>query len=101
LWKRPKRLAADRIRAARSEFPSWKVFEEQTAKYKASVPAGGSGPKLRVRGGRDAWAGGSIVGLDGDVIGVDRFGASAPGPVVLEKLDLAWRCMARAKKLVK
>ncbi len=26
------------------------------------------------------------VGLDGDVLGLDRFGASAPGPTVLKEL---------------
>jgi transketolase len=42
------------------------------------------------------------VGLDGDVVGIDRFGASAPGPVVLEKLGFgAANVAARAKKLVK
>jgi transketolase len=36
------------------------------------------------------------------VIGVDRFGASAPGPVVLEKLGISVvNVAARAKKLVK
>jgi transketolase len=95
-----KRLAADRIRARVVSFPSWKVFEEQTAKYKASVlPAGV--PKLAVEAGATlGWW--KYVGLDGDVIGVDRFGASAPGPVVLEKLGFSVEnVMARAKKLVK
>jgi transketolase len=40
--------------------------------------------------------------LDGDVLGVDRFGASAPGPVVMEKLGFsAGNVATRAKKLVK
>jgi len=26
------------------------------------------------------------VGSDGEVLGLDRFGASAPGPIILEKL---------------
>jgi transketolase len=42
------------------------------------------------------------VGLDGDVIGLDRFGASAPGPKVLAELGFgADSVAARAKKLVK
>ena len=42
------------------------------------------------------------VGLDGDVIGLDRFGASAPGPIVMKELGFsAENVAARAKKLVK
>jgi transketolase len=95
-----KLLAAEGIRARVVSFPSWKIFEEQTAAYKASVlPAGV--PRLAVEAGATlGWW--KYVGLDGDVIGVDRFGASAPGPVVLEKLGFsASNVAARAKKLVK
>jgi len=92
--------AAEGIRARVVSFPSWKIFEEQTAEYKASVlPAGV--PKLAVEAGATlGWW--KYVGLDGDVIGVDRFGASAPGPVVLEKYGFsADNVAAKAKALVK
>ena len=95
-----KLLAADGIRARVVSFPSWKIFEEQTAEYKASVlPAGV--PRLAVEAGATlGWW--KYVGLDGDVIGLDRFGASAPGPIVLAKLGFgADNVAARAKKLVK
>ena len=95
-----KLLAGEGIRARVVSFPSWKIFEEQKAEYKASVlPAGV--PKLAVEAGATlGWW--KYVGLDGDVIGVDRFGASAPGPIVLEKLGFgAANVAARAKKLVK
>jgi transketolase len=93
-------LAADGIRTRVVSFPSWKIFEEQSAEYKASVlPAGV--PKLAVEAGATlGWW--KYVGLDGDVVGLDRFGASAPGPVVLEKLGFgAANVAARARKLVK
>jgi transketolase len=95
-----KLLAAEGIRARVVSFPSWKIFEEQTAEYKASVlPAGV--PKLAVEAGATlGWW--KYVGLDGDVIGVDRFGASAPGPIVLKELGFGPdNVAARAKKLVK
>jgi transketolase len=95
-----KLLAADGIRARVVSFPSWKIFEEQTAAYKASVlPAGV--PRLSVEAGAtQGWW--KYVGLDGDVIGLDRFGASAPGPKVLAELGFgAGSVAARAKKLVK
>jgi transketolase len=95
-----KLLAAEGIAARVVSFPSWKIFEEQSAQYKASVlPAGV--PKLSVEAGATlGWW--KYVGLDGDVIGLDRFGASAPGPIVLEKLGFsADNVAAHAKKLVK
>ena len=93
-------LAADGIAASVVSFPSWKIFEEQSAEYKASVlPAGV--PRLAVEAGAtQGWW--KYVGLDGDVIGLDRFGASAPGPIVLEKLGFgADNVAAKAKALVK
>jgi transketolase len=95
-----KLLAAEGIRARVVSFPSWKLFEEQTAEYKASVlPAGV--PKLAVEAGATlGWW--KYVGQDGDVVGLDRFGASAPGATVLAELGFgAENVAARAKKLVK
>ena len=92
---RPKAFAARVV-----SMPSWEIFDEQSAEYKASVlPAGV--PKLAVEAGAPlGWW--KYVGTDGDVIGLDRFGASAPGPKVLEKLGFtAANVAARAKKLVK
>ena len=95
-----KLLADEGIAARVVSFPSWKIFEEQTAEYKASVLLAGV-PKLSVEAGATlGWW--KYVGLDGDVIGLDRFGASAPGPIVLDKLGFgADSVAARAKKLVK
>ncbi len=95
-----KLLAAEGIRARVVSFPSWKLFEEQTAEYKTSVlPAGV--PKLAVEAGAtQGWW--KYVGQGGDVIGLDRFGASAPGPKVLAELGFgAENVAARAKRLVK
>jgi transketolase len=95
-----KLLASDGIRARVVSFPSWKLFEEQSAEYKASVLLAGV-PRLAVEAGStQGWW--KYVGLDGDVIGLDRFGASAPGPKVMAELGFsAENVAARAKKLVK
>ena len=95
-----KLLGAEGIAARVVSFPSWKIFEEQTVEYKASVLLAGV-PKLAVEAGATlGWW--KYVGLDGDVVGLDRFGASAPGPIVLEKLGFgAESVAARAKALVK
>ena len=88
-----KLLAADGIRARVVSMPSWRIFEEQSADYKASVlPAGV--PRLAVEAGSTlGWW--KYVGLDGDVIGLDRFGASAPGPIVMKELGFSPRKRSR------
>ncbi|MEN2465750.1 transketolase [Ornithinibacillus sp. JPR2-1] len=64
--------------------PSWDRFEKQDAAYKNSVIP--SNVKARVAiemGATFGWE--RYVGLDGKVLGIDRFGASAPGNEVIEK----------------
>ncbi len=93
-------LAGEGIRARVVSFPSWRIFEEQTAAYKASVlPAGV--PKLAVEAGATlGWW--KYVGADGGVVGLDRFGASAPGAIALRNLGFsAENVAAKAKALVK
>jgi len=36
------------------------------------------------------------VGLDGKVVGIDRFGLSAPGPIVMEKLGITAEAVIKA-----
>ncbi|HVC47935.1 MAG TPA: transketolase [Terracidiphilus sp.] len=94
-----KLLAADGIAARVVSMPSWKLFEEQTAAYKASVLLAGV-PRLAVEAGATlGWW--KYVGETGDVIGLDRFGASAPGPKVMAELGFTpENVAARAKRLV-
>ena len=95
-----KLLANEGIAARVVSFPSWRIFEEQSAEYKASVlPAGV--PKLAVEAGATlGWW--KYVGQDGGVIGVDKFGASAPGPKVMAEYGFtAENVAAQAKALVK
>lgn len=95
-----KLLEAEGIAARVVSMPSWEIFEEQTAEYKASVlPAGVK--KVAVEAGSPlGWW--KYVGQDGDVIGLDRFGASAPGPKVLAELGFTAENVAnRAKALLK
>ena len=92
-------LAAEGIRARVVSFPSWKLFDEQSAEYKATVlPAGVA--KLAVEAGATmGWW--KYVGQDGDVVGLDRFGSSAPGPTVMKELGFSpENVAARAKALL-
>jgi transketolase len=76
-------LAARGVRARVVSMPSWELFDEQSDEYRRSVlPAGV--PRLAVEAGiTQGWR--KYVGDTGDVIGIDRFGASAPGEVVMRE----------------
>jgi transketolase len=95
-----KLLEADGIAARVVSFPSQELFDAQSAEYKASVlPAGV--PKVAVEAGSPlGWW--KYVGLDGAVVALDRFGASAPGPKVQAELGFTGENVAaKAKALVK
>ena len=79
---------------------SFKLLEEQGEEYILSIFQHGV-PKLALEAGATmGWW--KYVGRDGVVIGLDRFGASAPGPKVLAELGFGPDSIAaRAKALVK
>ena len=67
--------------------PSFKVFDEQDEAYKLSVFPKNK-PIISVEAGATlGWY--KYIGRDGIAIGIDRFGASAPGKIVLEKLGIS------------
>jgi transketolase len=80
--------------------PSFKIFEEQSDEYKMSIFPHGV-PKISVEAGATmGWY--KYIGRDGIAIGIDRFGASAPGAIALEKLGISVaHVVEAAKKLVK
>ena len=65
--------------------PSWELFAAQPPSYRDAVLPPGVTKRLAVEAGVSlGWE--RYVGLEGRVLGLDRFGASAPGAVVFEKL---------------
>lgn len=63
--------------------PSFDRFNEQSAEYKEKVLPNSVRKRLAVEMGASfGWE--RYVGLDGSVIGIDTFGASAPGNTVIE-----------------
>ena len=88
------------INATVVSMPSFKIFEEQSEEYKMSIFPH-SVPKISVEAGATmGWW--KYIGRDGVAIGIDRFGASAPGPIVLEKLGISVaNVVEHARKLVK
>jgi transketolase len=68
--------------------PCIELFEAQTQEYRDSVLPPSTTKRLAVEPGASlSWW--KWVGTDGDVLGLDRFGASAPGTKVLEELGFS------------
>ncbi len=64
--------------------PSWELFDAQPQEYRESVLPAALGARLAIEAASPmGWC--RYVGEQGDVLGVDHFGASAPGKLVLEK----------------
>jgi transketolase len=79
-------LAGRGIKARVVSMPSWELFAEQSEDYRQLVLPPGI-PRLAVEAGVTlGWR--DIVGDTGAVIGIDRFGASAPGAEVAENFGL-------------
>ena len=93
-----KLLSAEGIAARVVSMPSWEIFDGQSAEYKASVlPAGVR--KIAVEAGATlGWW--KYVGQDGDVVGLDHFGASAPGQKVLDEFGFTGENVAKRAKLL-
>jgi transketolase len=77
------RLAGQGVAARVVSMPSWELFAEQDDEYQVSV-MGVDVPRVSVEAGSTfGWA----VWADASV-GIDHFGASAPGPVLMEKFGM-------------
>ncbi|MBW4557006.1 MAG: transketolase [Trichormus sp. ATA11-4-KO1] len=80
--------------------PSWNLFEAQDAAYKESVLPKAVTKRLAVEAGVSfGWH--KYVGTEGDTVSIDRFGASAPGGVCMEKFGFSVdNVLAKAKNLL-
>ncbi|HDH01282.1 MAG TPA: transketolase, partial [Nitrospirae bacterium] len=66
---------------------SFRLFDGQSERYKKKVLPDDCRKRLAVEAGSSlSWY--KYVGIEGDVVGVDRFGASAPYKVIYEKFGL-------------
>jgi len=67
--------------------PSFYRFDHQSAEYREKVLPTRCRRRVAIEAGvTGLWY--KYVGLDGKVVGIDRFGLSAPGNVVMEKLGI-------------
>jgi transketolase len=91
------RLVKEGIRSRVVSMPCWELFDAQQQQYRDAVLP----PNVRARVSIEAaspfgWE--RYVGPDGAIIGVNRFGASAPGPVVMRELGFTSEHVAMVSK---
>jgi transketolase len=93
-------LRGEGVKVRVVSMPCWELFEEQSPEYKESVFPKAVRKRIAVEAGSTmGWC--RYVTDEGDVLGVDTFGASAPGNVVLEKFGFTVdNVVAKAKALL-
>jgi transketolase len=93
-------LSQQGVQARVVSMPSWELFESQPQAYQEMVLPPSVRKRLAIEAGvPQGWR--DYVGPEGDIIGLTRFGASAPGSVVMQKLGFTVpHVVARALKLL-
>jgi transketolase len=77
--------------------PCMEIFNRQSAEYRESVLPASYRNRVAIEAGVDGlWF--RYVGLDGKVVGINRFGMSAPGNQVMEKLGITVQSVVDAVK---
>ncbi len=93
-------LAAKDISARVVSMPSWELFDAQPASYRDAVLPPDVTARLAIEAGvTQGWA--KYTGLAGDVLGLDRFGASAPYKALVQNFGFtAEAVVARVLQLL-
>lgn len=79
------RLREKGLKVRLVSMPCTRLFEEQPPEYREQVLPSAVTARLAVEAGSPfGWE--RYTGLQGGILGLDRFGASAPGPTIYEKL---------------
>jgi transketolase len=90
-------LSKEGIRCRVVSMPCWDLFEAQDPAYRESVLPAAISARVSIEAGVTfGWS--RHLGSAGKAIGVDRFGASAPGEVIYEKLGLIPAAVVSAVK---
>lgn len=94
------KLKEESINARVVSFPSWELFEKQSNEYKEKVLPKKVRARLAVEAGSPiGWC--KFVTDDGDVIGITKFGESAPGEEVMKEYGFSVEnVVAKAKALL-
>lgn len=101
LMEAQKQLKDASIHARVVSFPSWELFDAQSAEYKEQVLPKTVRRRLAVEAGSPiGWC--KYVTDEGDVIGISKFGESAPGEQVMKEYGFSVEnVIAKAKALLK
>lgn len=93
-------LARENIHVSVVSMPSWDRFDAQDAAYKEEVLPSSVTKRLAIEMGASlGWH--KYTGFEGDVLAIDRFGASAPGNIVMEKFGFSVdNVVARVKTML-
>ncbi|MDA8124594.1 MAG: transketolase, partial [Deltaproteobacteria bacterium] len=92
-----RRLAAEGIRVRVVSLPSWELFDGESQEYRDRVLPPAVKARVAVEAGcRLGWE--HYVGLEGEAVGIDRFGASAPYKVIYEKFGITAEAVAAAAR---
>ena len=79
--------------------PCWDLFDAQPQSYKDSVLPPAVKARVSVEAGSKlGWE--RYVGLDGAIIGLNRFGASAPGEIVMRELGFTPEHIVKVAKSI-
>lgn len=94
------KLASEGKKVRVVSMPSWELFEAQSREYKESVLPKAVTKRLSVEAGTSfGWH--KYIGTEGDAVSIERFGASAPGGVMMEKFGFSVdNVLAKAKALL-
>ncbi|MBU1184810.1 MAG: transketolase [Proteobacteria bacterium] len=95
-----RRLAAEGIRVRVVSLPSWELFDRAPQDWRDQVFPPAVRARVAVEAGVSlGWE--HYVGLEGAVVGIDRFGASAPYQVLYEKFGITAEAVAaEARRLL-
>lgn len=95
-----KALASEGIHVSVVSMPSWDRFEAQPAEYKESVIPKHVKKRLAIEMGSSlGWE--RYTGDEGDILAIDRFGASAPGEKIMQEYGFTVEnVVARVKALL-
>jgi transketolase len=92
-----RKLAAEGIRVRVVSLPSWELFDREPQGYRDGVLRPAVRARVAVEAGiRLGWE--HYVGLEGEIVGIDHFGASAPYKVIYEKFGITADAVAAAAR---
>lgn len=92
-----KKLQAEGVDVQVVSMPAMNLFDAQSSEYKESVLPAACRKRIAIEAGATAmWY--KYTGLDGKVIGIDKFGASAPGGIIFKEYGITTDAVYEAAK---